>query len=95
MQDVLKCSDHEIFQQAQEKMHPNLNQAFLEAGTPAEAGLSAGQVGGSPDSIIATFSSNGQARLHKVIRSLSGDDCISQPPSLMGRPKGSLYNQWR
>lgn len=72
MQDVLKCSRQEIFQQALEKMHPNLNQAFAEAGTPAVTGLPAGVVGGTPNTVIAAMSSKGQARLHKVIRSLSG-----------------------
>jgi hypothetical protein len=72
MQDVMKCTEQEIFQQASEKMHPNLNQAFQEAGTPAVSGLAAGKVGGTADTVIAAARTRGQARLHRVIRSLTG-----------------------
>ncbi|EIE21695.1 hypothetical protein COCSUDRAFT_67012 [Coccomyxa subellipsoidea C-169] len=69
--DVLKCTDKELRDCALEKMHPNFQQAFQEAGTPAQTGLVPGAVGGNADSVIAAMSKRGQDRLHHVIRILA------------------------
>ena len=71
-QDVLKCTDAEIRDSAHEKMHPNFQQAFEEAGVPHVAGLPPGTVGGSADTVIAAMAKRGQERLNHIIRVLSG-----------------------
>jgi hypothetical protein len=77
LQDVLKCTDKELRDCALEKMHPNFQQAFQEAGTPAQPGLPPGSVAGNADSITAAMSKRGQERLHHIIRVLSGA-CLGQ-----------------
>ncbi|BDA44940.1 hypothetical protein COCOBI_06-4190 [Coccomyxa sp. Obi] len=69
--DVLKCTDAEIRDSAHEKMHPNFQQAFDEAGVPHVAGLPPGTVGGSADTVIAAMAKRGQERLNHIIRVLS------------------------
>ncbi|CAL8469315.1 g8856 [Coccomyxa elongata] len=71
MSDVLKCSDAEIRDSAYEKMHPNFQQAFDEAGVPHVAGLPPGTVGGNADTVIAAMAKRGQERLNHIIRVLS------------------------
>ena len=71
-QDVLKCSHSELKAQAEEKFHPSFTRAFLEAGTPYGSNEAAGKTGGDDDSVIAAAAHRGQARLHHIIRQLSG-----------------------
>lgn len=80
-QDVLKCTDKELKDCALEKMHPNFQQAFQEAGTPAQIGLVPGAVGGNADLVIAAMSKRGQDRLHHVIRTLAGAPHMSRAAS--------------
>lgn len=69
----MKCNHKEIMEGALEKMHPNFQAAFEEAGTPAlVAGLPSGSVGGDADTVIKAMVERGQERLHRIIRLLSG-----------------------
>lgn len=69
--DILKCNDREVVGFICEKLHPNINRAFLAIGTP----FSNGKVGSSgPDAIVAAFQQRGEERMCRVVRILSDTD---------------------
>ncbi|KAK9822267.1 hypothetical protein WJX74_001088 [Apatococcus lobatus] len=68
--DLLQANHVQILQFVTQKLHPGLNRAFQEAGTPYNDLGSQPQVSGDAESALKAFASNGQARLLRVIKTL-------------------------
>ncbi|GAB4821810.1 hypothetical protein N2152v2_008856 [Parachlorella kessleri] len=65
--DPLNCLPEEIVRSAKEKHHPNLNKAFVDAGTP----WAQGKIGGTTESMRKALRSKGHERLMRVVKVLS------------------------
>ncbi|KAK9811218.1 hypothetical protein WJX72_000146 [[Myrmecia] bisecta] len=65
--DLMQCSHEEILVFATQKLHPNLNRAFAEAGTPYVDN----RVGGSRETILAALAKKGQDKLVRIAHLLA------------------------